>query len=313
MGHHRCGRRARRSGGQSTVEFLLVFMLFIAMVGYAFQWCYISVAQSLINTAAYNAARSIATAASIPDDFSGWDDAEAHAKEIADFYMGPLASGDDIGIYVTNFPDNYGEAFKVRVEARLRLLPLPFSTRFFKDSVNSQPTTQQIYSYSNSYPTRDNLVNASGQPFSIDANQFITVTGKQFYGYEWIKYEYTIVANYNHCHKHKTFYFAGSSARLHSDPWPNQYFSKTNNFPNEFDVPTAQQTAQQYGVDVPSHTSISIANMEPQNPRQGSSSDPSLFGPSIYKWTLELTTHGSPSNKSDGDFSIYAWVAMGAD
>lgn len=295
-------RRMRK--GQTLVEFLLVVVTFFFVLMFGMQWCYISIAKSLLNAGVHAAARVLAV-----------DQDLGKARKTVYAYVKPLVeSVDDVTVYITNSPDSFGEAYKVRGSMALKLLPFPITFGLFDDAIRTSPTEHLAYSYSHTPPTRDNLITVNNQPFTLADDEMITVVNKESFGWEWVKYRWVVRAHYSHCGKNRTKYI-DSSGQHDNDPWPGGYFEKTQNFPHDREVP-AWNSPPSYNMSH-SHTSFSAIHMTPNAPTgqpEKFSDGQAIYGPFIYKWTLMITKKGQHVDLgADGQIHLYAWTAMSAD
>ncbi len=308
-------RRARRSG-QAVVEVLFVSIAFLMLFMYGLQWCYLAICHSLLNTAAYGAARFLATAKT-QDDAGDWAHNTEQARKIAAFYLAPVASDDDVTIFVTNEPSTFGQAFKVRIAMTTELLPLPLVEFLFPDYAYTVPDQRTIESYSSSLPNPYNLQDQSGNPITIQPDETITVIDKTQYGWQWVDYRYTIKGTYTDSHKKHdstvTGYFPGTTSKDNiqsTDPWPNKYYTTRHKFPLDR-TPPAISECPDYGLLKTFGGTLSFSTMVPTS-ANGTPAD--QYGPPIYQWTILVTKVGVPvKGGTDGKYSMYAWAAMSAD
>jgi TadE-like protein len=129
-------KRCRRTAGQTTVEFLLVCLPLLALIFLAIQLCLIWSAESMVQVAAYSAARKFAVCGN-----------ETSALQAAMLYL-PFAKSEDVTLSIGTSPGygvlggptdppgqlKLGQTFYVQLSVVYHILPFPIVEQFFFDS-----------------------------------------------------------------------------------------------------------------------------------------------------------------------------------
>lgn len=308
--------KLKKNVGQSLVEFLLIIILFLTIFMFGVQFCYVSIARSLLNVACHGAARSMAV-----------NQDKLKAEKVAEYYLSPVARPENVDVYFTNKPDKFGEAYQCRVGVKLKLLPLPLTYSFFNSFVESQPTSETTYSYTTDFPTKNNLKDRFGNKIRIgESDSFIVQEKEETGSTSWSKWRFTVHlyaeagilgwAHYDFWRpggKSEGTLFGIGRNEKEGDPWPEKYYEVMVYWPrtkptfDDVGVPSVGEVIGSTGsgitkmdIEVKDRTIEHLTKMD--------------SGPPIYKWKI-LTTKAGQRHKSGGDgyYNIYTWTSMSAD
>ena len=293
------------------VEFVIVIVLFFTIFFFAIQISYISIAKSLLNLASHGAARKFAAS---PLNYNA-------ALQVAQRYLSPIASSENIHLYITNANDRFATPFQIRTSVRLKLLPLPFVNRFFIDQSIPDPATVCKVAYGPDVFDISKMVDANGNHFSLGPHQILTIKDKTFFAPGYDVWQYRITARSQR--KLDPDGWFGYDWRYYPNPKPKDSSYHLHNSSSTTPPPAPPETGW-YTVTLPTNSPAPTVEGTPEftpyaklwhyqkNTIYNAHIVQSV--PATYEWHICITTEGqSVDENHDGYVTLHTWTAMTSD